>query len=174
LEPPRVPTSPAEVSGVPGGRERRTQPAEPRRVNDALARLHQMRTEALVAREYIRELERMLRETQTELGQARGVQSQLVEEAVWLRGRIADHESHERLLLERLDQLQAAIEVRDDEGHERDLELARLQEVLRLQREQTVFRVAAALNNGVKSHPLLATGLAPIARWLAARLTRHP
>lgn len=163
-----------KASGIAGGRERRSQPAEPHRVNDSLARLHQLRTEAGVAREYIRELERRLRETEGELGKARGAEHELIDEVTWLRGRIFDHEVHERVLLDRLDELQAAIETRDNEGLARDIELARLQEVLRLQGEQSVFRVANAVNTAVKSHPALSRTVAPVGRWLAGKLPRRP
>ncbi|MDX6210640.1 MAG: hypothetical protein QOE24_3031 [Frankiales bacterium] len=143
------------------------------RVNDTLAKLHQYRQDAVVARDYIRELERRLRASEDATARAEESGRQLTDEVVWLRGRIAEHEAHECVVLGRLDELQAAVDLRDAELERTRAELSTFLERQRLADEQTLYRIATAINQMIKAHPRVAGALAPAGKRLAARLPRR-
>ncbi|MDX6257924.1 MAG: hypothetical protein QOJ11_4258 [Frankiales bacterium] len=143
------------------------------RVNDTLAKLHQYRQDALVSRDYITELERRLRRSEDAAARAEESERQLTDEVVWLRGRIAEHEAHERVVLGRLDELQAAVDLRDVDLERTRAELATILERQRLADEQTLYRIATAINQAIKAHPRLSGALAPAGKRLAARLPRR-
>lgn len=143
------------------------------RVNDTLAKLHQFRLDALVAREYIDELESRLHVAEDVATTAQELGRQLTDEVTWLRRRVTEHEAHEAVLIRRLEELQSAIDVRDDDLEKTKIELARLLEQQRLLEEQTVYRVVAAANAVLKTHPRLAEKLAPTGRLVAKRLSRR-
>jgi GT2 family glycosyltransferase len=143
------------------------------RVNDTLAKLHQYRQDAVVARDYIKELERRLRASEDAAARAEESERQLTDEVAWLRGRIAEHEEHERVVLGRLDELQAAVELRDADLERTRAELTTILERQRLADEQTLYRIATAINQAFKAHPRVAGALAPAGKRLAARLPKR-
>jgi GT2 family glycosyltransferase len=143
------------------------------RVNDTLAKLHQFRLDAVVAREYIDELENRLRTSQDLAASEKEANRLLVDEVSWLRKRVAEHEAHESVLLGRLVELQAAIDLRDRELERTKIDLDHVLEQQRLLEEQTVHRLVVAANAVLKTHPRLAEKLAPAGRLVAKRLSRH-
>jgi hypothetical protein len=143
------------------------------RVNDTLAKLHQFRLDALVAREYIDELESRLHVSEDLATTAQDSNRQLIGEVTWLRKRVTEHEAHEAVLIGRLEELQSAIDVRDNDLEKTKIELDHVLEQQRLLEEQTVYRLVAAANALLKTHPRLAEKLAPTGRLVAKRLSRR-
>ena len=143
------------------------------RVNDTLAKLHQFRLDALVAREYIAELEGRLHVAEDLATTHQELSRSLTDEVTWLHQRITEHQTHETVLIRRLEELQSAIDQRDVDLEKTKIELDAVIEQQRLLEEQTVYRLVAAANAVLKTHPKLAERLAPTGRLVAKRLSRR-